>query len=113
MSQPSISNEFTIPLGLIGTNSIQPLQREIKTWKQSYENVQRMYSDCQQGIDHMIDVNAEEAKDFEDHIKLLNKEISTMKEKLSEYDSVVSDLQKENNTLRREVYTLKYSLPRP
>ena len=47
MSQPSISNEFTIPL--VPARSIRLLKQEIETWKQRYEDVERKYEDATQG----------------------------------------------------------------
>ena len=109
MSQQSICNEFTIPLG----HSIRRLKQEIETWKQKYEDVEAQV-EAQGDLDGVIQLlnqdiltmekeRSELKQNFKDQIKLLNEEIRTLEQWKEIYRT-------ENTTLRKEVQRLTAEL---
>ena len=108
MSQPSISNEFTIQRGYNADSieeneaarTIQLLKQEIETWKEK----------SRKGMQNLVNVKARAAKNFEDRIKLLNEEIHTLEQWKESYRTENTTLWKEVERLKSEVERLKAQL---
>ena len=111
MSQQSISNEFTIPLG--HGHSIRRLKEEIETWKQKYEDAEAQV-EAQGDLDGVIQLlnqdiltmekeRSDLKRNFKDQIKLLNEEIRSLEQWKEDYRT-------ENMTLWKEVERLNAQL---